>query len=125
MIKKNKKSHIRNWGNNYSHNNHISNRNIFVGDIWLVKFPYNEIGNYYKVRPALVTGLNEEKELIIVRKITSNPSKGEYIEIEPYGKREIIKKNYLTKDYISVKDYMCVSKFGKIKRNKVENKEIM
>lgn len=125
MQKKKKKSHRKSWANNYKYNSHISSRNIFIGDIWLVKFPYNEAGNYYKVRPALVTGINEEKELIIVRKITSNPSKGEYIEIDTYGKREIIKKNYLTKDYISVRDYMCVSKFGRIKSNKVENKDVM
>ena len=117
MIKRHTKKCFRNWQVNYSKGNHISSRNIFVGDIWLVKFPYNESGNMYKIRPALVTGFDNENDEIIVRKITSNSKNGEYIDIETYKNREIVKNSYLTNNYKKVKDYMCVSKFGKIKKN--------
>lgn len=48
-----------------------TSHNIEIGDIWLVKFSYHEKGNFYKLRPAIIVGFDDEMEKIQVQMITT------------------------------------------------------
>ena len=65
-----------------------------IGDIWLAKVPYRELGCYYKPRPVLIIDYIEDKYLCL--KITTNEKKGVPIDI-PNNKIHTIRKSYLTK----------------------------
>ena len=72
-----------------------TNKTIYVGDIWYAWFPFQQPGNYEKLRPVLVLDIKGDK--IKVRMITSNPKKGKLIIIKNKVKSRLLyKDSYLT-----------------------------
>ena len=81
---------------------------IHINDIWLVKFPYKENGNYFKIRPALVIGFEEENDKIIFQGITSKNKTNKKIEIIPSNFRE----SFLSTEIICLDDSSIIRKIG-------------
>ena len=70
------------------------------GDVWWVLYPYTTKGNMEKIRPSLVSDVNEEKEIYICRQITTNSKRGERIT----GRLEkcFDRPSYITKVYMKL-----------------------
>lgn len=64
-----------------------------IGDVWLAKVIYKELGCYYKPRPVLIIDIKDDKYYCL--KITTNKNKGKEIEL-PNNKIHSIRKSYLT-----------------------------
>lgn len=94
--------------NNYYDYKRNSTKAFHVGDVWLVKFPYSEQGNWYKIRPALIIDIRDEE--VIVQKITSQPHEYEEIKFTNQDR-----KSYLSNNIVKVKDYELIRKIGKRK----------
>ena len=72
-------------------------RNIHVGDIWYAFYPFKTPGNYEKLRPVLVSAIEDDK--IRVRMITSNSKRGKLIVTKNKVKSRLLyKDSYLTND---------------------------
>lgn len=68
-----------------------------IGDVWLVRYPYETEGNMEKPRPAIITQIKGEH--LKVRKITTNKTKGKLIIHDKYFKK---RDSYLTNEYATI-----------------------
>lgn len=70
----------------------VTNKIPKKGDYWMAYFPFQELGNFGKLRPIYIEEINEKNETIIARMITTNSKRG--IKIE--DKKHFVKDSYLT-----------------------------
>ena len=84
-------------------------KNIHVGDIWYAWFPFREVGNYEKLRPVLISAINND--IIKAKMITSNPKKGKLIVIKNKVKSRLLyKDSYLTNNEATLTEDKLYSK---------------
>lgn len=89
--------------------NGLSRKPKNINDIWIVKFPYKENGGFYKIRPAIVIGYEDEN--IVVQKITSQRKQNQPIAIVPKQEKEC----YLTPDIEALPEFLFIRRIGKKK----------
>ena len=104
-----------------SYNNFpTTNKTIHVGDIWYAYFPFRELGNYEKLRPVLISSI--EEDTIKAKMITSNNKKGKLIIIRNKVKSRLLYKNsYLTNNEAILTEDKIYSKIAT--KNDYEIKE--
>ena len=74
-----------------------TNKSPHIGDVWLVRYPYETRGNMEKPRPVIIVENNGE--YLKVRKITTNEKRGKLIVHKKYFTR---RNSYLTNDYATI-----------------------
>ena len=97
--------------------NKFSTKEPRPDDVWLVKFPYTQLGNWYKIRPALVVSVDED--IIRVRKITTKKDERFNYPITIENNNNI-KQSYLSIEDAVVNRYMLIRKVGSYHEKKGE-----
>ena len=79
-------------------------------EVWLVLFPYEQLGNMEQLRPALIKEVKEDT--IVVQRITTNKNKGKKIKGTLSTNRFFNKPSYLNDKVVEVPIYKL---YGKLK----------
>lgn len=88
-------------------------------EVWLALFPYEQLGNMEKMRPVYITSINEEKETVRCKMITTNPKNAKKIKGKLSNSRYFNKDSYLKERIEEISIYKL---YGRIK-NKIELEE--
>lgn len=85
-------------------------------EVWLALFPYEQLGNMEKLRPVYITSVNEEKDTVRCKMITTNPKNARKIKGKISKSRYWDKECYLKEILMEIPTYKL---YGKMK-NKIE-----
>ena len=81
-------------------------------EVWLALFPYETLGNMEKLRPVLITKVNDDK--VKCKKITTNANKGKKIKGKLSTNKYFNQPSYLSNIEMEIPIYKL---YGRLRNN--------